>query len=229
MTPLAAPAAPAVGAAPAPTSVVLFRAHAWLLSLLFGNQESCLPAAGASGVFKVVTTAMMFATDDLVPEAEAGAAVAAAADDADAIMAPVEAPVEAKSAKRAPKPPAAAPITPDQQARLTTLSSTLLQNFIRPHFIMASNILDPTSLVKLLVMHLPISAAEMRHHQFPPRYVQLASVQDATLVRAFNAAFAEIATAKTKQSMIIYATAPGAGSGAAAPVAIIDDVEMKGV
>ena len=218
------PAAPA-----APASVVLFRAHAWLLSLLFGNQESCLPAAGASGVFKVVTTATMFATDDPVPEAEAGAPVAAAADDADKIMAPVEAPVEAKSAKRAPKPPAAAPITPDQQARLTTLSATLLQNFSRPHFIMASNILDPTSLVKLLVMHLPISAAEMRHHQFPPRYVQLASVRDESLSRAFAAAFAPIT--QTKQSMIIDAPAlVGLLGGAhAAPVVAIGDAEMKGV
>jgi hypothetical protein len=94
---------------------------------------------------------------------------------------------------------------------------------------MASNILDPTSLVKLLVMHLPISAAEMHHHQFPPRYVQLASVQDTTLSRAFASAFASIT--QTKQSMIIDAPALVGLLGGAhdAPVVAIGDAEMKGV
>ena len=92
---------------------------------------------------------------------------------------------------------------------------------------MASNILDPTSLVKLLVEHLPISAAEMRHHQFPSRYVQLASVQDATLSRAFGLAFVEIT--KTKQLMTLIAAVPGGVLGGAAPAAAVDDAEMKGV
>jgi hypothetical protein len=180
---------------------------------------------GASGVYKVVTTAMTFATEEREPEA---VVAGAAADDANDSMAPIDVgPIGAKplTTKRVPKPFAAAPITPDQQASLTALSKSLLNHFSRSHFIMASNILDPTSLVKLLVEHPPIAAAEMRHHQFPSRYVQLASVQDATLSRAFGLAFAEIT--KTKQLMTLIAAAPGGVLGGAAPAAAVDDAEMK--
>ncbi len=103
------------------------------------------------GRLKVVSTA----TEEREPEA---VLADSAADDADDNMATIDVGrIGAKplAAKHVPKLSAAAPITPDQQASLSAHSMSLLNNFSRSHFIMASNILDPTSWVKQLDVHHP--------------------------------------------------------------------------